>query len=157
MTLVKSNKRNFPMIEDSFMNDPFFSEFFDNRRNMFNLNRLFNGNGNSHMPPINIKDQEKTLELELAAPGLAKEDFNITLDNGMLTISSEKEQSKEAKEDGFLRKEFTYNSFSRSISLPENVDEDKEVKATYNNGILKLTIFKKTDLKAIPPKSIKVS
>ena len=109
------------------------------------------------LPPINIKDQEKTLELELAAPGLSKDDFKITLDNGILTISSEKEQNKEEEENGFVRKEFSYNSFSRSFSLPENVDEDKEVKATYNNGILKLTIDKRPDLKPIPPKSIKVS
>lgn len=147
------------MIEDPFMNDPFFSEFFDNRRNLFNLNRLFNGNGNgnSTMPPINIREQEKSLELELAAPGLSKDDFKITLDKGILTISSEKEQSKEEKEDGFLRKEFSYNSFSRSLSLPETVDEDKDVKATYDHGILKISLSKKPDLKNTPPRSIKVS
>lgn len=155
MSLVKSNHRNLPRFGESFMRDPFFSDLFEPRRSMFQMNKFFNED--MDLPPINIKDQGNSLELELAAPGLNKDDFKITLDNGILTISSEKEQNREEEEDGFLRKEFSYNSFTRSFSLPENIDEDKEVKATYNDGILKLSIDKKPEQKSIPPKSIKVS
>lgn len=159
MSLVKSNKRRFPVVGESFMNEePFFTDLFDPRGRL-NLNRLFNGDlkKSFEIPPINVKDQEKSLEMELAAPGLTKDDFNITLDDGILTISSEKEENKEQEEDGYVRKEFSYNSFSRSFSLPENVDESKDVKATYHDGILKIILSKKDDVKPKAPKSVKIS
>lgn len=138
--------------------DPYFIDLFDNRGGLLNLDRLFNKElDNFEIPPINVKDLKETLELELAAPGLTKDDFNITLDNGVLTISSEKEQKKEEDQNGYLRREFSYNSFTRSFNLPETIDENKEVKATYHNGILKLILSKNENIKPKLPKSVKVS
>src|SRR5690606_30001297 len=94
-------------------------------------------------------EHEKNFEIELAAPGMKKEDFNITVENGVLTISSEKEEKKEETEKNYTRKEFSYSSFTRSFTLPENVSED-EIKAHYENGILKLVVAKRTPV--APPK-----
>lgn len=159
MSLVKTSKRNLPSLGEAFLTkDPFFADLFDSRRGLFNLNRLFNvDNGSFEFPAINVKDNEKNVELELAAPGLSKDDFDITIDNDVLTISSEKEDKKEEEENGYMRKEFSYSSFSRSFSLPDSVDENKEVKATYHDGILKLVLQKREGIKPKSPKSVKVS
>ncbi|MFZ0489401.1 MAG: Hsp20/alpha crystallin family protein [Salegentibacter sp.] len=159
MSLVKSNKRNLPFFGESLMSqDPFFSDLMDTRRGLFNLNRVFNGDvDRDYAPAINVKDTEKEYQVELAAPGLKKEDFKITMDDGILTISAEKEQNHEEEKEGFVRKEFSYNSFVRSMSLPETIDEDKEVKAEYRDGILKLMLSKKPVAKQKEPKTIKVS
>ena len=93
------------------------------------------------MPAVNVKENEKNYEIEVAAPGMKKEDFNIAVDNGILTISAESKDEKEQKEDNYTRREFSYSSFSRSFSLPQNVDEDN-IKAKYENGVLYLTISK---------------
>lgn len=155
MSLVKFNKRRTPMWRDPFMNDPFFSDLMDTRR----LNRLFNGGEEEFelTPAMNVKEQEKDIMVELAVPGLSKEDFKITLDEGLLTVSAEKEEKKEEEKEGFLRKEFSYNSFSRSVRLPENVDEDKDVQATYKDGVLQMTLHKKEGMQQKKPKSIKVN
>ncbi len=155
MSLVKSNKRRTPMWRNPFMNDPFFSDLMDTRR----LNRLFNGGEEEFelTPAMNVKEQDKDILVEMAAPGLAKEDFKITLDDGILTVSAEKEQKKEEENEGFLRREFSYNSFSRSVRLPENVDENKDVQATYKDGVLKMTLHKKEGMEQKKPKSIKVN
>jgi HSP20 family protein len=93
------------------------------------------------IPAVNVKDNEKNYEIEVAAPGMVKDDFKIDIDNGVLTISAEKKDEMEKKEDNYTRREFSYSSFSRSFSLPQNVDEDSIV-AKYENGVLKLTINK---------------
>lgn len=155
MSLVKSNKRRTPMWRNPFMNDPFFSDLMDTRR----LNRLFNGGEEEFelTPAMNVKEQDKNILVELAVPGLSKEDFKITLDEGLLTVSAEKEEKKEEEKEGFLRKEFSYNSFSRSVRLPDNVDEEKDVQATYKDGVLKMTLQKKEGMEQKKPKSIKVN
>ncbi|HSP12932.1 MAG TPA: Hsp20/alpha crystallin family protein [Salegentibacter sp.] len=158
MSLVKSNKRRRPMWGTSlFANDPFFSELMDSRK-LNNLNRIFNGEDFDFSPAVNIKDQEKNYEIELAAPGLEKNDFKITMEDGILTISAEKEEKSEEKKEGFVKKEFSYNSFTRSMSLPDSIDEDKDVKASYKDGILKMTLQKKEDVQASKKqKTIKIS
>ena len=161
MSLVKSSKRRSPIAGESIMSqDPFFSDLMDTRRGIFNLNRIFNGdfeNDLNLVPALNVKDNKKNYEVELAAPGLAKNDFNITVDDGILTISAEKEQKSEEEKEGFVRKEFSYNSFSRSMILPDSVDEDKDIKAQYLDGVLKLTLHKKEGAKAKSPKKVNVS
>lgn len=162
MSLVKSNKqRRFPTLTQTLLpQDPFFSEFVNPRRSLFNLNRLINSDFNDEMdlfPSINIKNLEKEFQIELAAPGLSKDDFKVTLDNGILNISAEvKEESEENKEE-YMRKEYSYHSFSRSLSLPENIDENKEVKAEYKDGVLKLKLHKMNDGKSKSAKTIKIS
>lgn len=160
MSLVKSNKRRTPVTGASMMlQDPFFTDLFDPRRGLFNLNRFINTDSLEQpvIPAINVKDLEKNYEIHLAAPGLSKKDFNVTIDNGILTITAEKESKSEQKEDDFVRKEFSYNSFSRSMSLPDTIDEDKEVKAKYEDGVLKLILNKKEGLQNKTPKTIKIS
>jgi HSP20 family protein len=106
---------------------------------------------------MNIEENKNDFEIEMAAPGLTKNDFNITIVDGVLTISSEKEEKTEEKEEGYLRKEFSYRTFTRSMGLPENVDESKDVKAEYHDGVLKLVLHKKPGVKSKAAKTIKVS
>lgn len=113
------------------------------------FNNSFFRNGDT-VPAVNIKENGKTFELELAAPGYKKEDLKVNLNDNVLTISSEQKSEKEEKgEKGdYTRREYSYRSFSRSFTLPENADGDN-VKASYENGILKLSIPK---TKALPEK-----
>jgi HSP20 family protein len=112
------------------------SNFIDNDR-FFDSDWLKKMN----MPAVNVHETDKSYELELAAPGLSKKDFKITAEEGILTVSSEKKEEKEQKEKDYTRKEFEYSSFSRSFALPQNIDEE-DIKAIYEDGILKLTIAK---------------
>ncbi|MEZ4994509.1 MAG: Hsp20/alpha crystallin family protein [Saprospiraceae bacterium] len=106
------------------------------------------------MPAVNIKDEKKNFEIEVAAPGLKKEDFKIRVENGMLFISAEREDTREETEAAYTRKEFSYHSFERSFALPENADPES-ISARYNDGILKLTVKKMKT--AATPKTIAVS
>ncbi len=144
MSLIK--KTDWP----SLLNGPMLSDFFDNDR-FFDADWL----RKQSVPAVNVKETEKSFEIELAAPGLTKKDFEISVDNGMLTISSEKKEEKEEKEKNDTRKEFSYSSFSRSFTLPENVNEE-DVKAYYEDGILKLHIAKKAIGTSKPKKAIEV-
>lgn len=97
------------------------------------------------VPPVNIKETEQEFTLELIAPGLKKEDFNIELDNDLLTVSSEIKSEKTEQEEGkFTRREFSFSSFKRSFSLPETVKEEG-INASYQNGILAITLPKKEE------------
>ena len=93
------------------------------------------------VPRVNISEDKAGYNLSVAAPGLHKKDFKIDVDGNMLTISAQKEESKEEKEQAYTRKEYNYSSFSRSFTLPEEVQMDK-INATYDGGILKLTLPK---------------
>lgn len=95
---------------------------------------------NTTLPSVNIKEGNEFFEVEMAAPGLEKKDFKIDLNNGVLTISSEKKSKNEIRKgQKFTRKEFSYQSFSRQFSLPDIVDGEK-ITAKYDNGILKVVI-----------------
>ena len=94
------------------------------------------------LPPVNVLDTEKFYQIEVAAPGLKKEDFKVKIDDGILTISAEKKVEKEEKEKNYTRKEFNYSSFLRSFTLPENVMEN-DIKAQYMDGVLRLNLVKK--------------
>lgn len=134
----------------SIVNGTWLSDFFDNDR-FFDSDTM----KRQSMPSVNVKESDKGFEIEMAAPGLAKNDFKITVDNGVLTISSEKEEEKEEKEKDYTRREFSYNAFSRSFTLPENVNED-DIKAMYQDGILKLNIAKKNITVSKAKKAIEV-
>ncbi len=158
MSLIKKNKQrlspwNNPMINpwdntmlkgflntDDFFNDDFFEE-------------------DSLMPAMNVKETKNKLKVELAAPGFSKKDFEVTLDENVLHISAEKkkEESEEDKETGYSRKEFSYNSFKRSLKLPVTINQNEKVRATYKDGILKITLDKAEDAKVIPTKKIEVA
>lgn len=96
----------------------------------------------SSVPAVNVKETDKTFEVDVAAPGFNKKDFNISVDNGLLTVSAERQEEKEKEGDNYTRREFGYESFSRSFNLPTNTNEE-DISAKYENGILRLSIAKK--------------
>ena len=98
----------------------------------------------STLPSVNVKETDKDFQIDLAAPGLKKDDFKIELKNHVLSISSEKESEKEEKDSkgNFAHKEFSYQSFCRSFSIPENADDNK-IAASYKDGILHIDVAKK--------------
>ena len=102
------------------------------------------------LPAVNIMEEDKEFIVELAAPGMNKKDFHVEVENGVLTISVEKEMEKEEEMKNYTRKEYNYNQFMRSFTLPENISDDK-IKAHYEDGILRLQIAKK-ELTKVPPK-----
>lgn len=116
---------------DELFNDNFLPGFFNWDRNF----------EDSNVPAVNVEESDKAYVIDVSAPGLDKKDFKLTVDDSTLTISSVKELSDEEKKDGYLRKEFSYNTFSRSFTLPENTDASK-IKASHKNGVLSINIPK---------------
>ena len=107
------------------------------------------------VPAVNITEHQGEYIVSLAAPGLKKEDFKIDVDGNMLTISSEKEENKEEKDERFTRKEYNYSSFSRSFNLPEEINQEK-IDARYADGVLKVTLPCKDGTKKPSAKQIAV-
>ncbi len=107
------------------------------------------------MPSVNIVETEKDYQLSMAVPGLKKDDFKIDLEGNMLTISSEKEESREEKDKKFTRKEYNYTSFSRSFTLPDEVNQEK-IEAKYEDGVLKILMPCKEGAKLLTAKHIDV-
>ena len=107
------------------------------------------------MPAVNISEHEKDFVVEVAAPGMKKDDFNLNLERNVLTISSERKSEEKQEEKHFTRREFSYTSFQRSFTLPESVDQDK-IDASYKDGVLVVTLHKKEEM--IPKsRAIKIS
>ena len=109
-----------------------------------------------NVPAVNITEHQAEYVVSLAAPGLKKNDFKIDVDGNMLTISSEKEETKEEKDKRFTRKEYNYSSFSRSFTLPEDVNAEK-IAAKYEDGVLKLSLPRKEETKKSLAKHIAVN
>jgi HSP20 family protein len=126
-----------------------FSDFFDDEN--FSEGHYLN----PIMPAVNVKENKSNFEIELAAPGMKKEDFKVDVDNGVLSISSHKEESTEEKEENYTRKEFSLSSFKRAFTLPENVAHE-DIKAKYKDGVLGITLKKKEQKPAQAPKKISV-
>lgn len=113
---------------------------------------------NTTLPAVNIKENDDQFEIEVAAPGMEKKDFKVNFDNGRLTISSEKENEKEVKDgESLTRREFNYQSFQRSFTISENMVNSDKINASYNNGILHITLPKREEIKPKPAKEIKIS
>lgn len=100
------------------------------------------------VPAVNIKEHKDEFCVSLAVPGMIKDDFNIDVEGNMLTISCEKEEKKEEKEAKYTRKEFNYTSFSRSFTLPDDVNREK-IDARYEEGVLKLVLPKKEEARKL--------
>lgn len=94
-----------------------------------------------NVPTANVVETEREYKLELAAPGLERKDFNVEVKNHTLMISAEKEEEKKEEKEEYSRREYSFNSFSRSFALPENVKEG-DIDARYENGVLKVAIPK---------------
>jgi HSP20 family protein len=117
---------------------------------------LFENGSFKSVPAVNIVEGNNEFTIEVAAPGLNKKDFNISLDNNQLTISSEKEDKTGDQSEKIVRKEFRYDSFCRTFTLPETVESDK-ISARHNDGILYVTIPKKEVAKIKSARQIQVS
>jgi len=111
---------------------------------------------NTTIPAVNVKETESEFEVEMAAPGMGKDDFKIEINNNVLVISSEKESESHTEHKHITRREFSYQSFSRSFTLPASVETDN-ITAKYERGILSINIPKKDEAKPKPLKQIKVS
>ena len=132
-----------------------FDRFFNTE--MDGWNRKNYSNTNTTLPSVNIKENLDAFFVEVAAPGFEKSDFNIELNNDILTISSDRQINEEVKEgENVSRQEYSYQSFSRSFTLPELVENEK-ISAKYDNGILAITIPKKEEAKPKPIKQIKIA
>ena len=108
------------------------------------------------VPSLNIREEKNDYKVELAVPGLKKEDFNIDVDGNVMTISCDKEtETKDVRENGFTRREYDYSCFSRSFTLPDNADVNK-VHAKYSDGVLSLDIPKKAEALKERTQKIKV-
>jgi HSP20 family protein len=153
MSLVKFRRRPFgDLVTQDFFD---LDSFFDNRWSSNMLPDNF-WNGKSVEPALNIKETDDNFEIELAAPGFAKKDFEVTIEDGCLNIKAEKEHSDEEKEENFTRREFSYSSFQRSLQLPDTV-KDEDIKAKYNDGILSFKLTKKEEAKKLPPKKVEIA
>lgn len=145
MLLVK-NSNQLPSLFDRF----FEGDLFDwNNRNFSNTNTT--------LPSVNIKEDSDRFTVEVAAPGFEKTDFKIELKHNSLTISSEKKVENEAKEgEFFTKREFSYQSFTRSFTLPQIADGDK-IEAVYEKGILTVSIPKREEAKPKPARMIEIN
>jgi HSP20 family protein len=119
---------------------------------------VFSSNFNTgiSLPKVNIKETADDFQVEMAVPGFKKDDFQIQLENKVLSISSEMEEKKEEENEGYTRREFGYSSFKRTFNLPETVNDAKIV-AKYTDGILNLRLPKKEEAKQKPARMIKIS
>lgn len=147
MSLIKFNKTRFPWINEGVSDllgtDNFFSDDF------FVKDR--------HLPAMNIKENKNNYEIELAVPGFSKKDIHVTIEDDILNIAAQNSQEQKDEKEGYTRQEFSYNQFERQLQLPTNVDKKKEIKATYENGILKLNLIKDSKTLDTPKKNIKIT
>ena len=155
MSLVLRKKRNrsaLPSLVDDFFNtDRFFGpSILDFDGKLLDLDRSL------AVPSANIDETDKDYKIELAAPGLERKDFKVEVQDGVLSISAEKEEETKEDRKNFRRREFSYNSFCRCFTLPENLVTDK-IDAKYENGVLRLSLPKKEVTISKPKTEIKVS
>lgn len=138
---------------------PTVSRFFDDDWNsLFNWSDRVLTPSNNTLPAVNIRENEEEFLVEVFAPGMKKDDFRIELQNNLLTISTEIEhESEETKNNHFRLKEYSFQSFRRLFNLNNRVVDDANIKATYEGGILNLTLPKKEEAKDKPSRIIEIS
>ena len=133
--------------------NPLFNDLFEDFLETMPFNDYRN---QSWCPAVNIKENDSSYGIEFAVPGMKKEDFKINLENNTLTISSEKEETKEEANEKYTRKEFSVRSFSRSFTLPKTV-EAENISAAYTDGVLTINIPKKMEDNTKLSKEIAIS
>ena len=150
MSLMKRNGNllnSFPALFDDFFN-----------RDLSGWGQSNFSDTNTTIPAVNIKETNDNYEVEVAAPGMTKNDFKVELDGHMLTISSEKSDERQNNQEGnYSRKEFSYQSFVRTFNLPKEVVDSDKIQAKYSEGVLHLLIPKKEEAKQKPPRLIQIS
>ncbi len=146
MTLLKRSNLLLPAFWDNF--------FSGELRDWDNAN--FSSTGTT-LPAVNVKENKEAFEIEVAAPGMSRGDFKVDLENNLLTITSERKEEKQEEEKGrFTRREFSYQSFRRSFTVPENLVDREKIAARYNDGILCITLPKKEEVKPKPARAIEI-
>mgnify|MGYP001565941927 CR=1 FL=1 len=152
MTLAKRNSGSslfpsFPRL---------FDDFFTRDLSDWSFNNF--SPSNTTLPSVNIKETADDFHVEVAAPGMKKDDFKIELDNEVLKISSEKQTEDESKNgENYTRREFSYQSFMRTFHLPRTVVDESKIKASYSDGVLRIQIPKREEAKKMPPRQIAVA
>jgi HSP20 family protein len=147
-TLVRQNATSFPSLT-SLIEDFFNRDLADS---------MLARNYSATLPAVNIRETNEDYLIEVAAPGMKREEFKVELDNNVLTISSQREQKHEeqAENENYARREFNYQSFQRSFTLPENKVQGEKITARYTDGILHITVPKKDEAKVKPVKQITI-
>lgn len=149
MSIIKRNDL-FPTMHSMF--DDLFS------RDLWNWGQSNNSPTNTTIPAVNIRETKDNFEVEMAAPGMTKNDFRVELEGNLLTIRSEKQEEHERsnEEHHYSRREFSYQAFQRSFQLPKDVVDADRIDARYENGVLHLLIPKKEEAKQRPPRMIEI-
>ena len=132
-----------------------FDRFFDGE--LMDWNNSNYSSTNTTMPAVNVKENDNEFLIDVAAPGMTKDDFKVSYDNGRLTISSELKNEKEEKDgEKVTRREFSYQSFQRSFTVSESMVESENIAASYENGILHITLPKREEVKPKPSRQIDI-
>lgn len=139
MNLIRKQAPFFPSLIDDFINQD------------WNLKAP----SSTTLPAVNIKDLEAQFEIELAVPGMKKSDFEIEVEDGLLSISSSMEEEQVTEKGKFTRREFSYNSFKRTFTIPDSVDPTN-IEAQYSDGVLQLRLPKRKEALPQPKKLIKI-
>lgn len=150
MTLVKfrngSGTSAFPSLERSFGFPSFFSDAFE---------KIWADEDMSWMPAVNITERADDFKIDLAVPGMEKQDFKIEVEKGILHVSGERKEEVMNENDKSTRREFHYGAFKRTFTLPDSADSEK-IEANYKDGILSLSIAKREDSKLKPTTLIEI-
>ena len=146
-------KRNAPQLHNL---PSFFNDFVT--KDLWNWDIENNSSTGTTIPAVNIRENDESFVVEMAAPGMNKEDFRIELNGNNLIISSEQNMDQESTEgEWYTRKEFSYQSFSRAFTLAKDVVDADKIAAKYQNGLLQLVIPKKEEVKQKGPRTIQIS
>ena len=148
MSLLKASERMFPTLPSFFDNFP--------SRDWMDWNESIFSTTNGSLPAVNIRENKESFMIEMAVPGLTKDNFKVNLDRNRLVISSELKEEKNENGEKYSRREFSYQSFQRSFTLPEGIIDGDKISAKYNNGILMVSIPKKEEVKPKPAKEIDI-
>ncbi|HOR39340.1 MAG TPA: Hsp20/alpha crystallin family protein [Paludibacteraceae bacterium] len=132
-----------------------FDRYFDNEWEDYNWTDRELAANHTTLPAVNIKENGEAFEIDVAAPGYEKSDIKIEMNEDLLTVSSNKKLDEEKTEGEYTKREFSYQSFLRTFTLPKTVDAEK-ISAVYENGILKITIPKKEEAKVKPARTIDI-
>lgn len=145
MSLIKRTGTTMPALFDDLLS-----------RELFNWGNDNFSTTSTTLPSVNIRETADAFDIEMAAPGMDKKDFRITLEGNRLTISSSLENAQETKDERYTRREFSYQSFSRSFTLHKDVLDEQAITARYENGLLLLTIPKKEEARQKEPRMIEI-
>jgi HSP20 family protein len=151
MSLVRTFAPRNVIPSRTFVNFPSLLEGF-----LGEFDSSYAGNQANTLPAVNVIEKSDSFSLELAAPGLKKEDFKINVNENVLTISAEKKVEDKEVKDKYTRQEFSYTSFKRSFTLAKSIDGEK-INASYNEGILSIELPKREEAKPKEPRLIEIA